>query len=80
MSVPVLSTTTVSTFSRISRDSAFLMRTPARAPRPVPTMMAIGVASPSAHGQAMMRTATALRSACAIFGWGPNSGPNGEGE
>ncbi len=36
---------------------------PADAPRAVPTMMAIGVASPSAHGQAMMSTATAFTSA-----------------
>ena len=37
--------------------------TPASAPRPVPTMIDIGVASPSAHGQAMIKTATALTSA-----------------
>ena len=63
VSVPVLSTTSVSTFSSISRASACLTRTPAVAPRPVPTMIDIGVASPSAHGQAMIRTATALTSA-----------------
>ena len=40
-----------------------LINTPARAPRPVPTMMDIGVASPSAQGQAMIRTATAFTSA-----------------
>jgi hypothetical protein len=33
------------------------------APCPVPTMIAVGVASPSAHGQAMTSTATALTSA-----------------
>ena len=60
VSVPVLSTTSVSTFSRTSSASAFLMSTPAVAPRPVPTMIDIGVASPSAHGQAMISTATAL--------------------
>ena len=32
---------------------------PSCAPRPVPTMSAVGVASPSAHGQAMISTATA---------------------
>ena len=37
-----------------------LDRTPAVAPRPVPTMIDIGVASPSAQGHAMIRTATAL--------------------
>jgi hypothetical protein len=61
--VPVLSTTRVSTFSRISSASAFRISTPASAPRPVPIMIDIGVASPSAHGHAMIRTATALTSA-----------------
>src|SRR5437660_516718 len=55
VSVPVLSTTRVSTFSRTSRASAFLIRTPAIAPRPTPTMMAMGVARPSAHGHALTR-------------------------
>ena len=32
------------------------------APRPTPTMMDIGVASPSAHGQAMISTVTAATS------------------
>ena len=35
-------------------------------------MIDIGVASPSAHGQAMISTATALTSACASRGSGPN--------
>ncbi len=61
--VPVLSTTTVSTFSKISRASAFLIRTPAVAPRPVPTMIDMGVANPKAQGQAMINTATALTKA-----------------
>src|SRR5882672_8331829 len=71
--VPVLSTTSVSTFSSCSSASALLMRTPATAPRPVPTMMAIGVASPSAHGHAMISTAIALRSAKASLGAGPQT-------
>ena len=54
VSVPVLSTTSVSTFSKISSASAFLISTPACAPRPVPTMIAMGVARPRAQGQAMM--------------------------
>ena len=62
VSVPVLSTTSVSTFSSRSSASAFLMSTPAWAPRPTPTMIDIGVARPSAHGQAMMSTATAATS------------------
>ena len=72
VSVPVLSTTSVSTVSSRSSASAFLTSTPAPAPRPVPTMIAIGVARPSAHGQAMMSTATALTSACASRGSGPH--------
>ena len=59
VSVPVLSTTSVSTFSIRSSASAFLISTPACAPRPVPTMIDIGVARPSAHGQAMISTDTA---------------------
>ena len=35
------------------------MSTPSDAPRPAPTIRAVGVASPSAHGQAMISTATA---------------------
>ena len=49
--VPVLSTTSVSTFSSVSSASAFLIRTPACAPRPVPTMIDMGVARPSAQGR-----------------------------
>ena len=60
--VPVLSTISVSTFSRRSSASALRMSTPACAPRPTPTMIDIGVARPSAHGQAMMRTVTAATS------------------
>ena len=63
VSVPVLSTTSVSTFSIRSSASAFLIRTPACAPRPTPTMIDIGVARPSAQGQAMISTATAATSA-----------------
>ena len=36
---------------------------PSWAPRPVPTRSAVGVARPSAHGQAMIRTATAAANA-----------------
>ena len=51
VSVPVLSKTSVSTRSRTSRASAFLTSTPAAAPRPVPTMIDIGVASPGRTGR-----------------------------
>ena len=59
VSVPVLSTTSVSIFSKRSSASAFLISTPAWAPRPTPTMIDIGVARPSAQGQAMISTETA---------------------
>src|SRR5262245_1946974 len=72
VSVPVLSMTRVSTRSSTSRASACLIRMPASAPRPVATMMDMGVARPSAHGHAMMSTATALTSACAMRGGGPS--------
>ena len=51
--------------------SAFLKSTPIVAPRPVATMIDIGVASPSAHGHAMMSTATTFTRACARRGSGP---------
>src|SRR5215212_11587701 len=42
-----------------------------RMPRPVPTMMEVGVARPMAHGQAMMSTATKFMSANVNAGSGP---------
>ena len=63
VSVPVLSTTSVSTFSIRSSASADLISTPAPAPLPTPTLIDIGVARPSAQGQAMMTTETAAISA-----------------
>ncbi len=56
VSVPVLSKTTVVSFSDISSASPFLMRSPSSAPRPIPTVTAVGVARPSAQGQATTRT------------------------
>ena len=41
------------------------MRMPSWAPRPVPTISAVGVARPRAHGQAMISTATAAVKAAA---------------
>ena len=60
VSVPVLSNTMVSIRPAISRLGASLNRTPYRAAVPMPAMMAAGVANPSAHGQAMTSTETAL--------------------
>ena len=42
-----------------SSTSGPLIKMPSWAPRPVPTSSAVGVASPIAHGQAMISTATA---------------------
>ena len=47
VSVPVLSKRIVSSFSLISRASPFLTRIPSSAPRPIPTVTAVGVARPN---------------------------------
>ena len=47
------------------------MSTPAVAPRPMPTVIDIGVARPRAQGQAMISTATELTTAYASAGFGP---------
>ncbi len=73
VSVPVLSTISVSTFENRSSASASLISTPAWAPRPVAVMIDIGVASPNAQGQAMISTETAETMAKIIDGAGPNS-------
>lgn len=57
VSVPVLSKIIVLILCARSSASLFLIRIPACAAFPVPTIIAVGVASPSAHGQAMIRTA-----------------------
>ena len=59
VTVPVLSSTTVSTLRVDSNTSGPLMMMPSCAPRPVPTINAVGVARPRAQGQAMINTATA---------------------
>ena len=61
--VPVLSITTVSIRAEVSRAVAFLNSTPRWAPSPVPTMIAVGVARPSASGQVMTTTVIANSSA-----------------
>src|SRR5207302_5242875 len=58
--------TTVVRRCAFSRYSPPLMRRPFSAPLPVPTMIAAGVAIPSAHGQAMISTAMKKTRACAI--------------
>ena len=47
----------------ISNASADLIKIPFAAPRPVPTMIAVGVASPRAHGQEITSTEIATESA-----------------
>ncbi len=71
--VPVLSSTTA--FTEPSRSSASALRnsTPFSAPLPVPTMIEVGVARPSAQGQAMIRTATVLSRARLKAGSGPKA-------
>ena len=59
VTVPVLSRMTVSMRRVLCKTSMPLITIPICAARPLPTINAVGVASPSAHGQAMMSTATA---------------------
>ena len=61
--VPVLSSTTTSIRADSSIEDALLNRTPRRAPRPDPTMMAVGVARPSASGQVITTTVIAYNNA-----------------
>ena len=56
VSVPVLSRTTVSIFVAASMASAPLNSTPCSAPLPVPAIIALGVAMPTAQGQEMTST------------------------
>mmetsp|Transcript_13548 Transcript_13548/g.47352 ORF Transcript_13548/g.47352 Transcript_13548/m.47352 type:complete len:571 (-) Transcript_13548:1496-3208(-) len=56
--VPVLSKTTQSTECAISSARPPLIKTPCVAPRPVPTMTAVGVARPRAQGHATTTTET----------------------
>ena len=61
--VPVLSRATICVFPVSSRETAVLNIIPFFAPMPFPTMIATGVASPSAHGQLMTSTEIPLASA-----------------
>ena len=49
---------------------------PSWAPRPVPTISAVGVASPRAHGHATIRTATAAVNAVAGAAPAPSQKPS----
>ena len=59
VSVPVLSSTTVSTWAVPSIAAASLNHTPALTALPKPTIMDAGVANPKAQGQAITSTDTA---------------------
>ena len=54
--VPVLSNTIVSILYVVSKASPPLINTPFSAPFPVPTIIAVGVAKPNAHGHAITST------------------------
>jgi hypothetical protein len=56
VTVPVLSSTITFALRAVSRASPPLISIPCCAPLPVPTITATGVASPSAHGQAIIST------------------------
>ena len=58
--VPVLSRATIFVLPAASSEAAVLKRIPFLAPLPLPTIMATGVARPSAQGQLITRTETAL--------------------
>ena len=51
--------TNVSTLAKASSAAASLISTPTEAPRPAAVVMEMGVARPSAQGQAMISTDTA---------------------
>ena len=57
VTVPVLSRATICVRPAASSDAAVLNKMPWRAPRPLPAMIATGVANPSAQGQLMTKTA-----------------------
>ena len=63
VTVPVLSSTTTLVLQAVSSASADLTRIPWLAPRPVPTITAVGVARPSAQGQLITSTVMACESA-----------------
>ena len=74
--VPVLSTTSRSIFAARSSTSLFLTSNPWFAARPRPTMIDMGIARPSAQGQAIIRTLIAVTSAKDSCGGGPKNHHN----
>ena len=78
--VPVLSSTIVLILRAFSSASPPRIRMPFSAALPVPTMIAVGVASPRAQGQAMIRTAIAACRAKVSTRLGPEDQPADEGQ
>ena len=74
--VPVLSSTTTRIRRAGSSARAPLTRMPSSAPRPTAATSAVGVARPSAHGQATTRTATAALQAAAADTPAPSQKPS----
>src|SRR3569832_1865041 len=77
--VPVLSTISIVTCRNPSIAAASRNRMPCVAARPVAAIIDIGVASPNAQGQAMIRTATAFTKPYTQLGCGPNKPQAGGG-
>ena len=73
VSVPVLSKIIVFILLAISSEAASFTKIPREAALPEETIIAIGVASPKAHGQAIIKTATKLISAKVKAGAGPKN-------
>ena len=67
VNVPVLSKTTVVTSFIFWIAAPLRIRIPFSAPLPLPTINAVGVANPNAHGQAITNTATAEKIAIVEF-------------
>ena len=63
VTVPVLSSTATDAFASTSIASADFISIPRDAPRPIPHIIAVGVASPREHGQLITRTDIARESA-----------------
>ncbi len=77
VSVPVLSRTTARMRAADSSAWALLTPMPSSAPRPTAVSSAVGVARPSAHGQATTSTATAALQAAAAGRPGAQPEPEG---
>ena len=68
VTVPVLSNMNISILFRFSNAEVSLKIIPDAVAFAEPIMMAIGVASPNAHGQAIIKTETVVKIAFSYFG------------